>query len=1169
MRLKSVRLAGFKSFVDPTTVALRSNLVGIVGPNGCGKSNVVDAVRWVLGESSAKQLRSDEMADVIFNGSGARKPIGQASVELLFDNSDGALGGQYANYAEISVKRQVSRDGQSHYYLNATRCRRRDITDLFLGTGLGPRSYAIIEQGMVSRLIEAKPEELRNLLEEAAGISRYRERRRETENRIRHTRENMDRISDLREELGRQLTTLERQAQAAERYKEFKAEERQLRSRLFAARLQQLERQRDGQQRDLADLETRREEAVAQLRGVESALESLRARQQDQQEAMAKVQEAFYAVGADIARAEQRLEHDRGLLSGQRERVQRLRTERAELARQLADDDRRGEALARELADLEPRTEAARREQHAAEDALAAAEAELAQANRQLQEANGAESQVRGELSAAEARLEHLQGAVEREQERLARLDSECAGLAPVSQSDPVAERQEQLDHSRVQADRLAQALADLDRQLEQSAAQLADGARALDRVRTRRQELAGRMASLQASPETAVGAGARLQQLIAEQDWGGLPQLVAALRVEAPWETAVEAVLGARLRALMVDDLDATLAALGDRDLPELVLARPAATGEVPDAKAPEGLALLQSTVSGVRLPASWLAGVYCAPDAVTAMRRRGDLGPAEVLVTPDGRQWGQDWLQTPAAEQGGVLAREREIAGLAQQLADVDREESDQVMRLEALTQQRQRLSAERAEAARELAATREQLTAHSAALAAAQSEARLRRERLQEVEDEIHLLRQRLEADRGSLEATGAAAAVARTALQARQSEREDAVANQQRCEQARTEAVAAVAQARASVNEIALARQGRDSELHGLRESTARWREQLAKLEVEMESTERTIAGKEQPLRELESALQALLAERSRIDGELGGARDALAAVESDLRREQERRRGAEQRVQDAAEARQQAQLRMQEIQTMVAGLLEQAAEHSLDQPDLEALADEALDGTTIRESLEQVERRITRLGAINLAAIDERAQVAERKTYLDRQHDDLTEALATMESTIRKIDRETRSRFKETFDKVQAGLQAGFPRLFGGGHASLALTGDDLLTAGVAVEARPPGKRNSSIHQLSGGEKSLTAIALIFSIFELNPAPFCILDEVDAPLDDANVARYCDLVREMSSRVQFVFITHNKTTMALSQQLTGVTMSEPGVSRLVAVDLDDAVELASA
>jgi chromosome segregation protein len=297
--------------------------------------------------------------------------------------------------------------------------------------------------------------------------------------------------------------------------------------------------------------------------------------------------------------------------------------------------------------------------------------------------------------------------------------------------------------------------------------------------------------------------------------------------------------------------------------------------------------------------------------------------------------------------------------------------------------------------------------------------------------------------------------------------------------------------------------------------------------------------------------------------------LGHARDALAAVDGELRGAQQQRHQAEQAVEAAAEARQQAQLRMQEIQTMVAGLLEQAGEHSLTPADLDRLMDDSLDEAAIRESLAQLERRIARLGAINLAAIDERTQVAERKAYLDRQHEDLTEALATMETTIQKIDRETRSRFKETFDKVQAGMQASFPRLFGGGHASLALTGDDLLSAGVEVEARPPGKRNASIHQLSGGEKSLTAIALIFSIFELNPAPFCILDEVDAPLDDANVSRYCDLVREMSSRVQFVIITHNKTTMALSQQLTGVTMSEPGVSRLVAVDLDDAVELASA
>ena len=1168
MRLKSVRLAGFKSFVDPTTVSLRSNLVGIVGPNGCGKSNVVDAIRWVLGESSAKQLRSDEMADVIFNGSGGRKPIGQASVELQFDNSDGALGGQYANYAEISVKRQVSRDGQSHYYLNGTRCRRRDITDLFLGTGLGPRSYAIIEQGMVSRLIEAKPEELRNLLEEAAGISRYRERRRETENRIRHTRENMDRISDLRDELGRQLTTLERQAQAAQRYKEFKSEERELRSRLFAVRLRELHRQRDTQQRELAERENRREEAVANLRGVESSIESLRARHEDQQSAVAKVQERFYAVGADIARAEQRLEHDRGLLSRQQTTLQRLEADRAALAQQLAEDGQRGEVLSRELADLGPRAQAAQQQQQVAEAELAQAEEQLARANRELQQANDAEAQVRGEVSAAQAKLEHLRSAIERDEERLARLESERASLVRRSHEDTVAIEQRRVDDARGQADEMAASVAELDQLLDQVAQELAEGGRTLDGVRTERQELAGRMASLKASQETATGDGERLKELIAQQGWGQVPHLFEALRVEAPWEAAVEAVLGARLRAMTLDDLDASLSALPVRQLPELVLMEPGEPlSDTPSAR--HGFEPLLGMVSGAHLPASWLTGVYCAPDRDVAQRYRNNLTPTESLVTPDGCLWGRDWFQAPGQEQGGILAREREIAVLADALTQIGRRETDQVARLDALGERRQELTGARREVAGQLAAARESLTRLSAALAAAQSEARHRRERLDELGDEIHLLRQRLDADKAALDGTTDASSTARASLQARQADRESALAAQRSCEQGRSAAVAAAAQARASVSEIALARQGRNSELNGLRESTARWREQLEKLDVEMESTRRAVTAAASPLQDLETALQGLLAERARIDESLGHARDALAAVDGELRGAQQQRHQAEQAVEAAAEARQQAQLRMQEIQTMVAGLLEQAGEHSLTPADLDRLMDDSLDEAAIRESLAQLERRIARLGAINLAAIDERTQVAERKAYLDRQHEDLTEALATMETTIQKIDRETRSRFKETFDKVQAGMQASFPRLFGGGHASLALTGDDLLSAGVEVEARPPGKRNASIHQLSGGEKSLTAIALIFSIFELNPAPFCILDEVDAPLDDANVSRYCDLVREMSSRVQFVIITHNKTTMALSQQLTGVTMSEPGVSRLVAVDLDDAVELASA
>jgi chromosome segregation protein len=1169
MRLSKLKLAGFKSFVDPTIVHLPSNLTGVVGPNGCGKSNIIDAVRWVMGEISAKHLRGNDMTDVIFNGSGGRKPVGNASVELVFDNADGAIAGPYASYAEVSLKRQVTRDGQSAYFINSARCRRKDITQLFLGTGLGTRSYAIIEQGMISRLIEAKPDDLRAFLEEAAGISKYKERRRETENRMAHTRENLDRLNDLRDELDKQIRHLQRQAVTARRYQALKEEERKLHAELLALRLRELGTEAAQRAAAASECELALQGALAGLRSAESAIETGRTRHTAESETLAAVQARYYQVGADVARCEQAMQHARELRTRQRADLEQAEASHAEAGTLLARDESEAEALTQALAALEPGLGGARAHESAAVAALEESEQAMLEWQ-QRWEAFTRDASEAGQKSMVEqARIEQLDGRLHRSLQQHERILAERASLATVDADAEIA----------ALAAREATALAD-DEAAQQRLRRLLDALQAardaerrlqaeVDQARAEQQRVRGQLVSLEALQQAALGqVKGKVVDWLTGHSLAARPRLAQQLIVEPAWSRAVETVLGSYLEAVCVDGLDAVAALVGKFMVGQVTfvgLERGSSDG------APRPATRLTSKVKGPAAIESLLGGVYAVEQLEEALARRATLAGGDSIITRDGVWIGRDWLRVSRDQDAhaGVIEREHELRALReqQQAAEQTLQQRDR-----ALLEERARIKQledgrdEAQDAANRL--HRSGVDARSQ-LESLRARAQQATERLARLGTEVVELATEIAAAEEETRAARQRLAAALELMQSHEQRRHALGAERERRREVLLAARAQASIDRDAAQEAAIAVESRRSSLASLHTSLDRIRGQLEQLGARRAELARQLTGGAEPLAEQQRQLEALLATRLEGERSLATARAAVEAADADFRRLDEARVAADAGVEAGRQASNAAALAAQEIRVRRESVLEQFAATRFD---LDLVVQGLVPDATAAvwdQNLADVAGKLERLGQVNLAAIDEFKEQSERKEYLDRQFADLTEALNTLEQAIRKIDRETRQRFQETFDRVNTGLQDKFPRLFGGGRAYLELTGEDVLAAGVAVMARPPGKRNSTISQLSGGEKALTAVALVFSIFELNPAPFCLLDEVDAPLDDHNVGRFCEIVRDMSERVQFVFITHNKNTMELARQLVGVTMNEPGVSRLVSVDVDEALRMAAA
>ena len=1168
MRLSTIKLAGFKSFVDPTTLHLPSNMIGVVGPNGCGKSNIIDAIRWVMGESAASRLRGDSLTDVIFSGSNSRKPVGQATVELIFDNAEGSIQGEYGQYAEISVKRQVTRDGQSAYYLNGARCRRRDITDLFLGTGLGPRSYSIIEQGMISQIIDAHPEELRMHLEEAAGISKYKERRKETESRIKATRENLDRVRDVRDEVDKQLEHLNRQARAAERWKALKEEQTRKEAELRALEYRGLKSQHDGEGADLSAAEIEIEKQLAGQRQIEAQLESVRERHTDASEHLNSVQGDVYKVGAEIARVEQQVRHNRE----NADRLQRAHgdaeREHAELAAHIATDREQIETLRMALAEGEPKLEALQQMQDDTAEAQRSTEAKLADwqqrwdsHTRNAGESNRAAEVERTKLNYLDRQaidLSRRREALEAEQKATDVAALDAAGEQLHNEHDTQRERVETLgslldqhksSHEKVQEDeRLVQS--------------------ALNEARQQLQTARGRQASLEALQHAALG-----QEESAASGWLarlGLDKsrrLGESLQVEAGWETAVETALSGFIDSVLVEGAHALAAEFHVLENADVALL-----------DAADGGANTAGTLAAhVRGPAAALAilGHVLTAESLDDAHQRvaslSALAPYQSVITRSGEWLGPGWARVRRAQgsQVGVLAREREIRLLAEQIATLEAQLEESSERLDTLRTRKFEAERARDDAQRELYAAHRrqselagQLQSHRGKLETARARAEKVTGELNDLATQIDELQVQTREARARLDES--------VGLMGDLEDQRRELENERRALlEAREEARMNAREAADQSHSLALALESKRSSLASLEQALGRMDSQLRQIESRRTEIAEQLAAGSDPIAELEAERQTYLDQRLLVDKQLVEARRALEDCDLEFRKLEQQRHLAEQGLSTLRESLSAKRLAAQALHLRAEQLAEAITASGLELETLLAELAEDIDASQWRQQLADLGQKIVRLEPVNLAAIQEHAEQSERKTYLDNQLADLVSAMETLEGAIKKIDRETRQRFKETFDKVNAGVQELFPRLFGGGHAYLELTGDDLLNTGVSIMARPPGKRVSNITLLSGGEKALTAVALVFAIFGLNPAPFCLLDEVDAPLDEANVGRFSSLVREMSEKVQFIFISHNKATMEAATQLCGVTMREAGVSRLVQVDLAEAAKLAGA
>ena len=1170
MRLRKIRLAGFKSFVEPTTLEFPGDIVGVVGPNGCGKSNVIDAVRWVMGEVSARSLRGDTMADVVFNGSRSRKPVSRASVELVFDNLDGRLGGRFAAYNEIAVRRQIVRDGQSSYWLNGTRCRRRDVMDVFHGTGLGPRSYAIIEQGMISRIIEARPDDLRDFLEEAAGISKYKERRRETENRMRHTLDNLERLNDLRDELARRLAHLERQATMAEKFRELKAVQRELEAEHLALQWRSHDEQAGRDARRIANQQTRLDAALAVQHRLEAELEKTRSVHAEALDTYNRHYRGVIEAGAEVARTEESI---RSIRRRREELNATLReeSERVEAARlQLGSERRQREELARRLAREEPalarlqeQTSSARRELDRVEDDVHALQAELEALNER-------EREPARTVHAEQARIQHLESSIAELEARARTLDAERGGI--------------DVDALEREAEPVRRRLAEMERELEtveakqSSARDAVQGLReavqaAQKRLHDTRERLGqqrGRLASLDALQQEARGAGGIADWLEA-RGLADAPRLVQAIRVAPGWERAVETVLGARLQAVRGDAFEAIAADAAATLEQGSFTVIGAGNPEPPGEAGADNPVTLRSKVETDWPISGLLDGVLCAESLEEGFRTRASLASGASVITAQGVWLGPSWMHVRrgGVEEQGVLERERTLAALGREIERADEEEGERARAVSELSEELR--GAEELYAAaqgrineghRRSAAARSELAARIAAADRAS-------QRSGELAVEVEVVVARIGADREKLGS-------AHERLERSSKELSRVADERAQCEsrrRARREQLSLVRERwqklRDDAHALELGVEGARSRLDASEEASEREQRRLEELEERLQLLRGALEETGAPLAQETQTLDVKLARRASLESVMREARAEVETVENVVRSTDEQRQRQVADVQGEREALE--RLRVESQETLV---LRKNAEERLDAAggildDLLARVGADADTGAWVEKLESMERRIARLGPINLAAIEEHEQHAERKRYLDAQHADLEEALATLDTAIQKIDRETRTRFRETFERVNEGLGKMFPRLFTGGSASLQLTGEDVLGAGVTVMARPPGKRNTSINQLSGGEKALTAIALVFAIFDLNPAPFCLLDEVDAPLDDANIGRFRELVEEIAKRVQLVLVTHNKITMEIAGQLIGITMNEPGVSRLVAVDVEEALEMAQA
>ncbi len=1168
MRLNSIKLSGFKSFAEPTHFMLPGQLVGVVGPNGCGKSNIIDAVRWVLGESRASELRGESMQDVIFNGTTSRKSSSRSSVELIFDNADHRAGGQWSQFPEIAVKRVLTRDGTSSYYINNQPVRRRDVQDVFLGTGLGPRAYAIIGQGTISRIIESKPEELRLFLEEAAGVSKYKERRRETENRLSDTRENLTRVEDILRELNVNLEKLERQAEVAQRFKDLQQQVGLKQQQFWFLKRAEALADQTQMQESILQATNGLESKVADLRHIEADLETIRQAHYAAGDQVNQCQGLLYEASADVGKLEAEI---RFVVEGRQRalaRIEQVKTQAAQWREQSVQAQEELSRLHNQSADGDEQAEILQAQCEEQQTHLPQLEDAVRQAQTSANEQRLQVVQVQQQIQVLAADQRNIEEQNRQMESRRDKLDADKRALA-LPDLNQVAQARTSMQQAQSQSEQAQAALLDLEAALPDLDGQRQAAQTAVNTESSRQADLSARLQALKALQER-VKTDQKLSPWLSRHGLDNLQALWSRLHIEAGWENALEAALRVRLSALEVRQLDLVKAFAQSPPPTKLSFYSPtAASTDTPSGTRSRLVDLLRVHDAGQKaLLSNWLAHAYTAPTLDAALSERSNLLPGEVIYVPQGHAVTRMSVgfYAPDNEQAGLLARAQEIENLEKQL------------RAQALIHEEARNTSARAEAtynetrlqlnSARLAASETQAKAHALQVASLQ---------LDQLAEQAQSRSQQIDQDLADIEALAQDLQERLLQSQSRFEELDMQLADgQERHAQLEDQAMAAqrrLDDAREQLRSLERQAQEADFNRRTLISRQAELNRSIETAQQQMQTMAAQQAQAEEELQRLsdvaaQAGLQAALALKSEREAALGAKRSEYDDLTSKLRASDERRLQIERELDPLRQ-------RITELQ-----LKEQAARLGSDQynqmlidaqADLEALAlSVAQDQVRIhgmQTDIDRLNREIQSLGAVNLAALEELSSARERKGFLDAQSADLNEAMVTLEDAIKKIDAETRDLLGGTFKTVNEHFGRMFPELFGGGNARLVMTGEEILDSGVQVMAQPPGKKNQTIHLLSGGEKALTAIALVFAIFQLNPAPFCLLDEVDAPLDDANTERYAKLVSSMSKETQFLFISHNKIAMQMAEQLIGVTMQEQGVSRIVAVDMESAVGMA--
>ncbi len=1151
MRLQKVKLSGFKSFSEQAIFELAGQLNGIVGPNGCGKSNIIDAVKWVMGESSAKQLRGESMTDVIFNGSQKRPPASEASIELIFDNQLGVLKGALATFTEISVKRVLTREGGNQYYLNQVRCRRKDIVDLFLGTGLGARSYAIIEQGMVARIVESRAEDLRVFFEEAANISKYKERRRETAMRIAHTRENLVRLTDIYDEIQKQYEKIAKQAQAADQFVALQRQLRktkwqywQIKKMLLADQYSQLEDNQQSVTNQLIELSEQEQQQKRALQIHQQQLEALQSQQQSHDQ-------DYQQKHTQWVRLTEQIQHQQVLLNRQSEDLGQLQETLERLKKALVENEAAQQSWQIQLDDVSEQLEFS-------EETLRQKEQCYRDAQQQLHTIQQIERTVQVEVNEQEKELERLKISLQHQETQQWQLQQHINHQDDNLQNLQDTEAFVILETAKIKLETNEARLASLQ---VAKADQEAAWQNAIEEYALKKQQGIGLEGTLQ-KYQAQLSALKLLQQQTAVSNSKEVTHpLYQNIEVEKDWQFAAEKVLGDYLYLAVRQSDDIAV---------------------VDNGSYIEGFchynfdqAELGYYVKSHISLASLLYGVKIAPNETIAMANRSSLALGEYFVTPTGTKIGSDWVCYASLTENSVLAREAEIHQLEMQIALVEEERElinqtleDQQKILDELEQsvkhhialvqdtQQHCFQLEKEYSLLEQM-TQQKERQYQETLAKQATE----QQQLLALSDEIKSIRKTLTEQLAQWE-------LQQERLSQCQEEKEQWSQQVQNDENAWRQAVQALLPLKQQQESIATHLHHADKQQHTLHEQYLTTEQQLVALTTESVLHTRLVE-QQQEAENIQQMLEILKETQQQLHEEKQALMFAQATTQEyldDCRAQTERLRQTVQQltVQTVNYEHETAQIdsALSELQIALAadGVSTQVP---LDLADISQHTALLLE---LEETSKRLQQKIDRLGVVNLLAIEEAKTLRERKNYLEHQQQDLLSALTELEAAIAQIDQETKGRFESTFNAINEEFTRLFPKLFGGGEAFLRLTEDDILSSGVAIIAKPPGKKPGTIHLLSGGEKALTAMALIFAIFNLNPAPFCMLDEVDAPLDETNVLRFGHLLREMSQRVQLIFITHNKHTMAIADYLIGVTMQEAGVSRLVSVDLAAATQM---